>query len=209
MSAEAARCYWGERLTNVQTERPEHFTIGYRRNVTRSLGVAKTWRRLRESILKRLGDMLGGDAVGVGQIGDRAADPEHTVASPRTQAEFLNRRVEHVRRARVQPAVFVQFAAFELPVKSLTRVAESHLLALPSLHDSRAYNRRRLAIVRSSDRRARSSRSPAPRRRGRFDREGVLISGSHIVGSADPSSGMRAADRRETRTDRDSSRRRA
>ena len=102
--------------------------------------MAKTWRRFCESILKRFGDMLGGDAGGVGQIGDCAADPEHTVASARAQAEFLYRRVEHVRRARVQPAVFGQFAAFELPVQSLLRAVESHLLALPSLYDSRADN---------------------------------------------------------------------
>ena len=59
--------------------------------------MAKTWRRFCESILKRLGDVLGGDAGAVGQIGDCAADPEHTVAAARAQAEFLYRRFEHVR----------------------------------------------------------------------------------------------------------------
>ena len=103
--------------------------------------MANTWRRLAEPILERLSDMLSCDAGAVGQIGDCAADPEHTVATPGAQAEFLNRRVEQVRRTRVQPAVFAQIGSFELPVESLTRAAESHLLAAPSLYHSRAYNR--------------------------------------------------------------------
>ena len=58
-------------------------------------------------VLDGLGDVLGLDAGGAGQIGDGAGDLQDAVVGPGAEMQFADRHLEHVLGVRRQGAVFL------------------------------------------------------------------------------------------------------
>src|SRR5438874_2536647 len=95
-----------------------------RRSAEREGGRAKITRKsLIQPVLQRLGHVAAVDPERPSEIGNRAADTQHAIATARAEAEFVNRRLEQLRRFAIERAVRAQRGALHRGIQ-LRRGAE-------------------------------------------------------------------------------------
>ena len=92
---------------------------------------------LYKSILQRLGKMIRGDGLSMGEIGDRASDTNHSMEGARRQMKSLRRSLEQASAFGVQRRDFFQFGTGQRRVDARSNCPRQ--LALSRREDSRAH----------------------------------------------------------------------
>src|SRR5690606_25177781 len=109
-------------------------------------------------VLQRLGDVLAGDRVASGEIGDRARDLQHARVGARREPQTLDRALEKALARGVEATVPVEVAARELRVAREVAAAVARTLPLARgdhalAHLARAFDGTRARELAVGDRR--------------------------------------------------------